>query len=719
MKKLIVTATWLLFAYLSFSQDIIFKKQGGRIEVQNIEIVGKFVHYTAFGIRNSSPEKIHLGYISMIDYVDKGIEFFNEPIPDINAPEDENKIIEPSFAETQTNVQTDVIYKVNGGIIRSDVLEIKQEEITYRNSDNNTVESIPTYNLQKIIYKDGTQEDFNNTVVVEPQPSYDMPAHANVESVEYIDIDDVEEAGKKVKTKVLIDSEYDRSSMTFLALNTNNSQVGEINRNLRVPEKYFDNDVGNKLIEVDNHSDDLIQEIENSLHKSDLSKKIVSHWFNRNTDGSFDMKRIMGRGEYNATDAEYYMATASKRGFDALKDQGVTLIDKSYVVVFKVDDPMTMNQYYINNGVQRKDRTKNGFIGNVSAYVYKIDFNENVAQTFFQNCWINEDEPNVKVKKERYENFNCPLKFINSYSTTAEGSQYNPKHALGSKEQLSESELLALYADYAVENILTRIEGENDALKTKAPIVSTNPIKVPIGKKESVKFDQRYFVYENRQDKNGQLYSKRVGVIRAKNVSDNKYVTSGNSSHTVFYQTAGKQLDEYGMFIQQNNDRGFSLSAGYIYKPIDYADTDGFLFRVGYYPRHFWTNVLGKKDNWFSSGLFTSMYIYSDITFYLENSERTSYSGGIGNDLHFARNFKLSPYFGYGSDKYINDYDNVSNIGFIEGGMLLGVNLTHNTSFNLHGKAAYYYDVSIINLLANTEFEELSIGLNASIQVLF
>jgi hypothetical protein len=39
-------------------------------------------------------------------------------------------------------------------------------------------------------------------------------------------------------------------------------------------------------------------------------------------------------------------------------------------------------------------------------------------------------------------------------------------------------------------------------------VFDVNPIAVKIGKKEGLKFDQRYFVYENRQDRRGNVYSK-------------------------------------------------------------------------------------------------------------------------------------------------------------------------------------------------------------------
>jgi hypothetical protein len=655
MKKLSIILIILLSAQYLIGQDYIYKTNGEKIAVKIIEKNSDFVLYRRHGIRNTNTLQLPINHIFMIDYEDGNIE----------------KISENNF---------------NSG----DEHQINNQEITFNKPD---------------VYETKLNQ-LNNQISEEEQSKNYKQSR---------DINNIEKAGKKRKEKKLINTDYDRNSLTILGISDNNLNINQIVNNLNVPPKYNCNDLEFKTISINCDSEQERNEILNELNKKEVGKNIISKWFNYDEMNGFNMELVKQRSAYDATDQEYYITSASKRGIAALKDQGLKLVDQSFLLVLGVKDLMTMEQFYNKNRTKNRDRIKNGFIGNVSGYLYKIDFNSNLSQQFFQDIWVEGFDIEKTSKLNKYSQLKVPVSFHSNYSAMVEGTQYNSNHVLGSKKQKSEIELLDDFSENAVSNILTLVEMSNDNFKVKSPIASVSPVKVKIGEKEGVKFDQRFFVYENRLDEFEKPYSHRVGVIRAKDIVDNRYITSGKTDESTFYQISGKVLDHHGMFVEQNDDLGFSISGGYIYKPVDYMDESGILLRVGYYPKHLWPSVLGKKSNWFKPGVFSSMYIYSDIIFHIENSERISYSGGIGNDLHFARNFKLSPYLGYGGDKFS---DSDGSIGFIEGGLLFCTNLMHNVSFNLHGKSMYYYDIALLNLLG-LDLEEISIGLNASIQVSF
>ena len=70
---------------------------------------------------------------------------------------------------------------------------------------------------------------------------------------------------------------------------------------------------------------------------------------------------------------------------------------------------------------------------------------------------------------------------------------------------------------------------QQQAFRVKAMISGVKPIAAKIGKKEGLKFDQRYFVYENREKRNGDVTSKRIGVVKSMKVVDNRNITTGQT----------------------------------------------------------------------------------------------------------------------------------------------------------------------------------------------
>lgn len=101
------------------------------------------------------------------------------------------------------------------------------------------------------------------------------------------------------------------------------------------------------------------------------------------------------------------------------------------------------------------------------------------------------------------------------------------------------------------------MESTNEAFRVKKAMVSkTKPISAKIGKKEGLSFDQRYFIYENQQRKDGTLFKKRVAVVKSMKVADNRQVTTGQSEASEFYKIFGGKVDNMGMFMEQKNDEG-------------------------------------------------------------------------------------------------------------------------------------------------------------------
>lgn len=297
------------------------------------------------------------------------------------------------------------------------------------------------------------------------------------------------------------------------------------------------------------------------LKAKNIGKQVISSIFNRKQDGTMDLMTVHYRGQYNATDQEYLTSVSSKRGAEALKETGEMLINQSYIVVLDMQ-----NVRY----EKLESDTDHNYRGQMMGYIYKIEWSENLLYAIW-DCWIDENTPESEknAKIEAYNNLQIPITFLSSYKSTTSTidtkvdaakkspSVYNNK----SESQLKEEALKKLiYA--CTDNTFDGFEGQNEKLALKTSIYSTRPIKAKIGTKEGLKTDYNFYVYENTQDSNGNIKSKRVGVIRATNkIADNKRITTGNFEPSEFYQYAGKKV-EAGQDITEKKKLNSTIEIG-------------------------------------------------------------------------------------------------------------------------------------------------------------
>jgi len=254
------------------------------------------------------------------------------------------------------------------------------------------------------------------------------------------------------------------------------------------------------------------------------------------------------------------------------------------------------------------------------------------------------------------------------------------------------------------ENILIQIENRVPDFQVRQNLISSKPIGATIGLKEGVYVDQRFFVYENVQKRNQEIFKRRRAVVRAKNVADNQKVTQGKSKPTIFYQVAGGKIDHFGMFLEQKNDRGIAITASYLS-----GDVGGANLTVGYNISRILSKTMKMKT------IPTGIYLFVDLAadparysnvnvpqYYSNDSGKdylfTRVSIGLSKDIYFLHHFQLSPRIGYGIEN-TSLYAKGDNATFPDGltitgdhvlaGASLGMNLLHNVQ--LIGGANYYY----------------------------
>ncbi|MBL7967669.1 MAG: hypothetical protein JNK09_11765 [Prolixibacteraceae bacterium] len=512
---------------------------------------------------------------------------------------------------------------------------------------------------------------------------------------------DISESAKKVK-KQIVSSEYDRNSLTIIGLKSASPLADQIARmidTIKVSDKFYSNDIGFRNIPFDvtinlfdkNQQDKVFKtDVPQLLGNSKVGQGIVAKWFNRQPDGTFNTEVLKERGIYNSDDSDLSIASSTKRGESALMDAGLGLVDHSYVLVLGYSNLMTMDEYYNKTQAAPEARKMNGVKGDLIGLLYKLNFNDSVSSIFFQNMWANKGEANLQTKMDQFNSTTFPLIPVKNLIMPMQATQYNPGQPLSPKTQKTQDELLRDMVNGSMTNILNHLTYQVSDFKVKAQVYKTNPIAVKIGKKEGLGYDQRYFVFENRQTKSGDQYSQRIGVIKSMSVADNRTVTSGETEPSYFYQVAGGKIDNMGMFVEQRIDAGLNFFLGYQQDAMS-----GFDARIEYYMgRLFYGKKQGISkgmtsfkfyvDGGYNSGDFTLDGLTGE-----EKVDLLRVSVGVNKDYYLTHFLHAGPFVGLGIESATGkDSDYKAETIFIEGGARLGINLRYN--IQLIGSATYY-----------------------------
>ncbi len=505
---------------------------------------------------------------------------------------------------------------------------------------------------------------------------------------------DIKESASKVK-KQIISSEYDRSALTIIGLKSDGplaDQVAKMIDTLKVSDKFYSNDIGVRNIPFHTTINLFDKAQQEQVFKTDVAKLldenkvgqgIMAKWFNRQADGTFNTDVLRERGIYNSDDSDLSIASASKRGESALMDAGLGLVDHSYVLVLGFSNLITMDQYYTNMNAPTESRKMNGVRGDLIGLLYKLNLTDSVSAVFFQNMWINKGDDNAQEKIASFNANTFPLVSVKKLIMPVQSTQYNAGLPFAPKVQKNQDELLRDLVNNSMKNVIDQMTFLVSDFKVKAQIYQTNPIAIKIGKKEGLGFDQRYFVFENRQTRNGEQFSSRRGVIKSKSVADNRSVTTGETTPSIFYQVAGRKLDNMGMFVEQRIDAGLNLFLGNTQDGLS-----GFTGRAEYYIGR---QVKVPSLKMYVEGAYNSITDEFTIvsTTGKEDLNFIRISGGLNKDFYLTKNIHFGPFVGYGFETAKGkDSEYKIETNFIECGARLGFNLTYN--IQLVGSANYY-----------------------------
>lgn len=478
---------------------------------------------------------------------------------------------------------------------------------------------------------------------------------------------------------------------------------------IEVSGKYFQIKLDSSIVRaalIDSYfSDDEIRkekEFIKLFNQNKIGQQIVSNWFNLQPDSSFNLEVLQNRASVKITKDELLKAAESKKNRLKLMEMGIQFVNQSYVLVFDYENTRTMEEYYREIGTDKKYQYLNGYISTVNCHLLKFDFNRSVASTFLKELWINPSDTNKLEKTLRFANAEFPFVFVKSYTYEISSVQHNPGHPFAPKVQKSENVLLRELTELAMENVLSDFNSAFEPFKLRLMIKEANPVSAKIGKRGGLKFDQSYFVFENRLKKNGNIKQKKIGVVKSNRIIDNRNDSVPQITNSAFYQIAGGPIYR-GMYLKKRNDLGLNVSLG-----KSFSGLESYNARVEYYFSKMFTDAIvpGKTVKgstsfklYLSAAYHQKLYNIDD---HIWNNTFVRGSVGVSKDFYPVRFLHWGPYLGYGLESVTREgTPNVVSSNFAEIGLRAGVNVRYN--IQLIASYNYYKFFKSVEMDANKD----------------
>jgi hypothetical protein len=361
-------------------------------------------------------------------------------------------------------------------------------------------------------------------------------------------------------------SKYVRNGMSFHFITPSGFSSGIVNA-IKVPGKYDDNSFGdntlnvnlsnlasdqnskqkkgNTSIEVEASSDDY-KLIEQAVQQQKIANKILSNiLLDENGKINFD-KTIFKRGEYNATDKDAIQADASNKGWSKIRTDAITnVLNNIYLVV---------NQTGAITNATSKDVTT--YSVPFKSYLLQVDLASLLnTMEFYDKFPL---DKNITKELNDYK-FSIKLLSVSNGigSTTDQDIELNGLKVV--KKPKTEQQIYVDLATSTVDQGIIDHANNYEALKVKTPVISTGPITAKIGKKEGLRIDDRFEVFENRMsEKTGEKSATRMGYLRVGKVGDNESVADGNSEVSKFYKAPARRVEK-NMILKEIPETGIQV----------------------------------------------------------------------------------------------------------------------------------------------------------------
>ncbi|RYU91466.1 hypothetical protein EWM62_05875 [Mucilaginibacter terrigena] len=271
-----------------------------------------------------------------------------------------------------------------------------------------------------------------------------------------------------------------------------------------------------------------------------IANLLVAKWFNRQPDGSFDMKLVGERGSYDATEMQANIAKGSARGTASLSDAGEELIGNTFVVLTKLkfvsNEPIaaairevaklkanSLPAMFQPAALKLLDiaynKAKEGYSVWTTSYLYRLKWNDSTAAVFYNDLWM--EKGNIDAKRK--EAFDKTDLFQMEYIGSEKSSSLV---TFSLKQTRTEDQIVELATVRNVEHVFAKLQKTYEVFKPKTPIYSGEPVTAKIGMKEGLEGGEKFEVLEQTIDpKTGLTTYVKKGTVTVdkKKIWDNRF----------------------------------------------------------------------------------------------------------------------------------------------------------------------------------------------------
>mgnify|MGYP006943437616 CR=1 FL=1 len=380
-------------------------------------------------------------------------------------------------------------------------------------------------------------------------------------------------------------SKYRRSSLYTMLITHPSDKFGkdieDVFISMPTPDKFDNHDLNVKTVQSPYRhkakrggTNEEWSTLTTFLDSNAVARRVVAKWFNRDKrNGTFDMSLVAYRGHYNASELDVQLAKASVRGTGLLADAGEELVGNTFIMVndIRYVDKEERGKMWgsilqgigeiagaavggdtgeaitsLGNTAQDFANMIAGFRVIVTSYLYRLEWNEEVANTFYQDYYTDASslEPH-KIAAFQQDRTTFRLKYIghqiiDSGKTSMNGIEAANNDAL-------KSQMIRKVCTRALDKSIVELQKEHEEFKVKVPILKVEPyITAQIGLKEGLTSKSKFEVLEQYQDENGRTRYKRVGVVKPEGtIWDNRYMaveekaSGANLNETRFKKVSG------------------------------------------------------------------------------------------------------------------------------------------------------------------------------------
>ncbi len=333
--------------------------------------------------------------------------------------------------------------------------------------------------------------------------------------------------------------------------------------------------------------------IEDILNDAQCGKHLVAKWFNlscNDTSCTFNMELVQQRGQYNASDVDVELAKLKTLGVSTLSDAGEELLNNTFILVNDMTyvtaeekaavakialsvigglfDALTggdTGSAMAKAGGQIAD-SFTGFTVKTHSYLFQLQWNEEVSNTFYHMHYPDGSDPNAdadKIAAFFADTSTYKVKYV------AHEYEFDSKSVI--KGKYDRSELVKMVCTRSMDKNIAALQLQYEDFKVKTPIyeILTNEkgkitgYTAKIGLKEGITEKSEFQVIEPRWDpETNRTKYKKVATLKPVKgkIWDNRYnavteeAPGSELTATTFKKTGGGEIRK-GMLIIEGKYR--------------------------------------------------------------------------------------------------------------------------------------------------------------------